>query len=135
MTQRMRSAGVVEVLEVVVCEGEGNGHPPGEIFREVTYYYGKDGALLAKNDPASDFVKRGEPDARTRQVLAVSAENDRLRREVARFTAGIQRAARMHRESYPVATRYLPIDVLLASLLPPEQRDGGDEADCARDEP
>lgn len=44
---RMRSAHVRTVVEVVVCEGDGTAR---NVFREVTYFYGDDGELLAKRD-------------------------------------------------------------------------------------
>lgn len=45
---RCKEAKTIEVLKVVVIEGSGI---VGDISRNVTYYYSKDGHLLAFSDP------------------------------------------------------------------------------------
>lgn len=47
----LRSARIVEVVEIEVYEGHGT---PESIGRIVTYYMSKDGNLLAKRDPAKE---------------------------------------------------------------------------------
>lgn len=44
----MRSARTVTLLEVVVCEGAGT---PGNVVREVTYYFTADGGCVGLSDP------------------------------------------------------------------------------------
>lgn len=44
---RMRSAKTVQLLEIVVAEGEGNS---GDPVREVTYYFRPNGDVVARCD-------------------------------------------------------------------------------------
>ena len=44
---RLKGISVIEVIEVVVLEGEG---VPGDPTRNVTYYYDRNGTVLAKCD-------------------------------------------------------------------------------------
>jgi hypothetical protein len=46
----MKQASVIEVLRVVVAEGDGKE----TIYRNVTYYFSTEGDLLAVNDPCPD---------------------------------------------------------------------------------
>jgi len=48
----IRTTELVEVLRVVVLEGDGKSKE--SIVRTVTYYFSKDGELLAWNDPCPD---------------------------------------------------------------------------------
>lgn len=49
---RMRSARVVSLIEVGVCEGDGTRE---NMTRVVTYWYTPAGELMAKRDPRDDL--------------------------------------------------------------------------------
>ena len=59
-TTNIRGARVIQVVQVVSCEGKGTPEDPS---REVVFYYGLDGKILALHDPTARTSDTGESES------------------------------------------------------------------------